>query len=71
MTSYLKAQVNMPTLGVACTSFLIAHAALRGSGGCPPGNVSNIEINLVQSGAPKRLFDTIFGCTFMSFSLNE
>ena len=36
-----------------------------------PGNVFNLEINLVQSGAPqKSLFDTISGCKYMSFSLN-
>ena len=34
---------------------------------CSPGNV----FHLVQSGAQKRLFDKIFGCTYMSFSLNE
>ena len=38
---------------------------------CPPGNVFHPEMNLVQSGAPKRLFDKIFGWTYMSFCLNE
>ena len=43
---------------------------LQGSGGCPPGNVFNLKINLVQSGAQKTFY-TIFGCTYMSFLLNE
>ena len=37
----------------------------------PCGNVFHLEINLVQSGAQKGLFDKIFGCTYMSVSLNE
>ena len=41
MTSYLKARVNMPTLGVTCTSFLIAHALLH-SGACCPGRGGGI-----------------------------
>ena len=41
MTSYLKARVNMLTLGVTCTSFLIAHALLH-SGACCPGRGGRI-----------------------------
>ena len=36
-----------------------------------PGNVFHLEINLVQSGAKRRLFDKICGCIYMSFLLNE
>ena len=43
MTSYLKAEVNMPTLRMtcSCTSFLIAHALLH-SGACWPGRGGGI-----------------------------
>ena len=41
MTSYLNVRVNMPTLGVTCTSFLIAHALLH-SGACCPGRGGSI-----------------------------
>ena len=54
-----------------CFSLKISGTLLPGSGGCPPGNVYNLKINLVQSWAKKTLFDKISGCTYMSFSLNE
>ena len=41
MTSFLKAWVNMPTLGVTCTSFLIACALIH-SGACCPGRGGGI-----------------------------
>ena len=41
--------------GQKCFSLKMSGTLLRGSGGCPPGNVFNLEINSVLSGAPKRL----------------
>ena len=41
MTNYLKARVNMLTLGMTCTSLLIAHALLH-SGACCPGRRGGI-----------------------------
>ena len=41
MTSYLKARVNVLTLGLTCTSFLIAHALLH-SGACCSGRGGGI-----------------------------
>ena len=42
-------------------------------GECSPGNVFHLEINLVQSGAPKTFLTRFLDVRifFMSFSLNE
>ena len=51
--------VSKGVSGQKCFSLKMSGTLLWGSGSCPPGNVFNLEINLVQSGAKKRLFDKI------------